>query len=200
MKKVIFPWKRINGFAQRFGVLTAIAVLSLLAAAPAFAQEEPESPLTPVFHWINFAIVIVGIAYALKKAAPLFHKRAESIAEAIAEGARARAEGEHRRKEAEAKLAGLPIEVERMRAEAKNDSAGEVERIRALARDDAERIERSGQAEIAAAERAARIELKRVAADLVIAHATRLVNEQMKPEADSIIFQGFLQELDRSVS
>lgn len=200
MTKGISPWKRMNGFAQRLGVVIATALLILFAAAPAFAQEEAESPLTPVFHWINFAIVIAGIAYGLKKAAPVFRKRAESISEAIAEGARARAEAERSKKEAEARLASLPMEVEKLRAVAKKDSAAEVERIRALAREDAERIERSGQAEIAAAERAARIALKRLAADLVVAHATRLVSERMKPEADSIIFQGFLQELDRSVS
>lgn len=181
-------------------MLLLLGFASLCVASPAFAQDEPESTTTQVFHWLNFTLIIVGIGYGVKKAAPAFRRNAESISEAIAEGARARAEAERRRKEAEAKLAGLPADIEAMRAEAKKDSLAEIERIRGMAKEDAERIHRSAEAEIQAAERAARMELRTLAADLVIARATTLVQQQMTPEADSGIFRNFLQELDRSVS
>lgn len=187
------------------GRIAATAFLAFCEAAPAFAQEEGASPVDStigwVFRWLNFALVFGGIAYALVKyAAPGFRSRANTISNAIAEGARAREEAEARRDEVEAKLAGLEKEIAEMRVAARKDAEAEIQRIRALAREDAQKIERAAMAEIDAAERAARIELKKLAADLAIDRASALLRKQITPRAEGLLFRVFVGELERSVN
>jgi F0F1-type ATP synthase membrane subunit b/b' len=175
------------------------AVFLFLAALPASAAEDDavSSPLGWTFRWIHFAIVFGLIAFLLaKKAPPLFRARAESIASAIAESGRVRAEGERRKKEAAEKLAGLDAELAEMRAGARRDAAAEVERIRSGARDEVAKIDRAAQGEIAAAARAARTELKAVAARLAVARAQEQLGKQMTPASETQIFRAFVQQLN----
>lgn len=177
----------------------------LLLAAPALAQEgegsPADSPTGWVFRWLNFAIVFGAIGYAMVKyAAPVFRRHADEISRQIAEGARAREAAERQRKEIEAKLAGLEAEVAEMRAEAKRDSEAEAQRLRALAREDAHKIELAAQAEIAAAERAARFELKALAARQAVERAEALLREELTPKAEAALFSAFVQELAGSVN
>jgi F-type H+-transporting ATPase subunit b len=193
---------RISNCVRRIAV---IAFLVFCEAAPAFAQEESASPTDStigwVFRWLNFALVFGGIAYALVKyATPAFRSRADAISNAIAEGARAREEAENRQREVEAKLAGLEKEIAEMRVAARKDTEAEIQRIRALAREDAQKIERAALAEIDAAERAARIELKKLAADLAIDQASDLLRKQLTPRAEGLLFRVFVEELERSVN
>ena len=175
------------------------AVFLFLAALPASAAEgdEVSSPLGWTFRWIHFAIVFGLIGYLLaKKAPPFFRARAESIAAAIAESGRGRAEGERRKKEAAEKLASLDGELTEMRTGARRDAAAETDRIRAGARDEVAKIDRAAQGEIAAAARAARSELKAVAARLAVARAQEQLGKQMTPASDTQIFRAFVQQLN----
>ncbi len=178
------------------------AVLFFLAVLPASAAEsgdEVNSPLGWTFRWIHFAIVFGLIAYLLVTKAPaMFRGRAESIAAAIAESGRDRAEAERGMKEAAEKLAGLEKELAEMRAAARRDGAAEAERIRAGARDEVAKIERAAQAEIAAAARAARSELKVVAARLAVARAQTELEKQMTPASEGAIFRAFVAQLTKS--
>ncbi len=185
--------------------LAAPVFLFLYLTAPAFAQAEEASPADTtigwVFRWLNFALVFGGLAYILVKyAAPAFRKRADGIANAIAEGARAREEAERRKREAEARLAGLEQEIAQMREVARGDAEAEAKRIRELASDEARKIDQAALAEIAAAERAARVELKKAAARLAVERATALLRQQITPRAESALFRGFLQGLERSAN
>ena len=181
--------------------LTRLGLLLLLAAVPLLAQEEStppvaNSPVGWVFRWVNFAIVVGAIAYfAVKKAGPSFRRNAEAISEKIAEGASARAAATERRREMETKLATLGKEIEEMRAAAKRDSEAEIQRLRAMAREDAQRIETAGQAEIAATERASRMKLKALAAQLTIERAESLLKKELDPENDAALFRAFVGEL-----
>lgn len=175
------------------------------AAAPAFAQEEGASPADStvgwVFRWLNFALVFGGIAYALVKyAAPAFRGRADAIVAAIGEAARVKQEAEERRREAEAKLAGLEQEIARLRAEAQRDAAAEAERLRQLAREEARKIERAAQAEILAAERAARLELKAAGARLAVARAEALLRQEINAASEATLFRSFVKDLERSAN
>lgn len=172
----------------------------LLAAAPVLAQEgEPspaDSPTGWVFRWINFAIVLGLIVYALRKAAPSFRSRADEISQRIAEGTRAREAAEKQRREAQAKLAGIDAEVSTMRADAKRGAEAEAERLRELARVEAETIERAAQAEIAAAERAVRLELKAMAARMAVERAEASLRKELTPQAEATLFGSFVAELE----
>jgi F0F1-type ATP synthase membrane subunit b/b' len=97
-------------------------------------------------------------------------------------------------------MATLETTVAELRARAKRESAAEGERIRALAKEDAKRIELAGQLEIRAAERAAEMELKAIAARVAIERAEALLERQMSPQTDASLFRGFVAELAGSTN
>lgn len=177
-----------------------VALLISFCAVPVLAQEDStaaaNSSVGWAFRWVNFAIVIGAIVYyAVKKGSPYFRRNAESIAEKVAEGARAREAAEQRKREIEEKLARLDGEIEQIRAAAKRDSEAELQRLRAAAREDAQRIEMAAQAEIAAAERASRLELKSLAARLTVERAESLLKADLDPENDAALVRAFVGDL-----
>jgi F-type H+-transporting ATPase subunit b len=172
----------------------------ILLSLPTFAQETaPEdSPTGVIFRWVNFAIVFALIVWGLSKAIPYFRSHAEEISSRIAEGTRAREAAEQQRRLVQEKIAGIPQEVETMRVDAKRGMQLEGERLRALARREAEAIEKSAQAEVVAAERAARLELRSFAASLAVERAEALLRGELTPEAEASLFVGFVADLKRS--
>lgn len=194
------------GWKNRAACLGVFAASLLLLAAPAFAQEEnaapPEdSPMGWIFRWLNFALVAGAIIYVMVKVGgPAFRKRADEIQNAIAEGTRAREEAERRRKEADEKMANLETEIAGMREQARRDAAAEAERIRALTRDDAGKIDRAAALEVEAAERAARMELKSLAARMAVERAETMLLQQLTPAEDARIVREFTAELAGSAN
>ena len=171
------------------------------ALAEAAAPKPEDSPAGWIFRWINFAIVLAAMVYFFTKvAAPGLRARSAEIGEKIAEGARAREAAERQRREVQEKMAGIDAEVERIRKEAKRDSEAEAVRLRNLARQEAEMIERAAQAEIRAAQKAAQLELKVFAAKLAVDRAERLLAGEITPEAQAYLFHNFVAELDRSAN
>jgi F-type H+-transporting ATPase subunit b len=192
-------------FVRRFAKSAALfGLVFLCAAAPVLAQESEPSPADSstgwVFRWINFAIVLGLIVYALRKAAPGFRSHAEEISQKIAEGTRAREAAEKQRAEAQAKLAGIGNDVAQIRAEAKKGAEFEAQRLHDLARSEAAAIERAAQAEIAAAERAARNELKVWAAQIAVERAEASLRQQMTPDAEATLVRTFVAELEVNVN
>lgn len=191
-------------FCEPWRALALSSVFVLLMAAPAMAQEvkpSAEASASGVFfHWLNFAIIVLVIGYFFWKSGPYFHGHAEEISRKIAEGARAREAAERQQREAEAKLAGIDREIARIREEAKRGTEGETERLRALARQEAETIERAAHAEIAAARRNARLELKALAGRLAAERAEAMLRDEITPEAEAGLFRGFIEELQGSAN
>ncbi len=182
--------------------LAAIAAVLLLAAVPALAQEGGSSLTSSTsgwaFRWINFAILVLILAYGFYKAGPKFRKSRDEIARKIAEGTRAREAAERQRREVRTKMAGIDAEVATMREDAKHGAEAEAERIRAMAKSEAEMIERAAQAEIAAAERASRLELRARAARMAVGRAEAMLREQLTASDESALFRTFVAELERS--
>ena len=183
-------------------MLGSAVLLALLTAAPLLAQESDaasaESASSWAFRWLNFAAVAGLILFALRKAAPVFRRRAEEISGKIAEGARAREAAEKQRREVRAKINGIDAEVAGLRSDAKRATAAEAERIRALAKTEAEAVERAARAEIGAAERAARLELKARAARMAVERAEALLRENLTPNAEAALIRAFVAEIERS--
>jgi F0F1-type ATP synthase membrane subunit b/b' len=126
------------------------AALTLLAPLAAAAQAA-EAPSTTewVFRWLNFARVFgVGGWWVGRKLKVVFRRKAERIAATIAEAETARRQAEERMRAAEAKLAGVEEEAAKMLERARRDSAAEAERIRSLAAEETQRVERAADAEI----------------------------------------------------
>jgi F-type H+-transporting ATPase subunit b len=181
---------------------TALSVLIVaMAAAPVFAEESGDATTSPtgwVFRWINFAIVFALIVWGFSKAGPAFRKRSDDISQKIAEGTRAREAAENQRRAVQEKMSHLDEEVARLRADAKRAAEAETHRLRALAKEDAQAIERAGQAEIAAAEQAARLDLKLLAGRLAVERAEALLRDQMTPTTEAAVFRAFVEKLQES--
>jgi F-type H+-transporting ATPase subunit b len=185
---------------QRFGFL---AVSILLISAPLCAAEEGATPpentqLGWIFRWIVFAIVAIALIKAFAGAGPGLRSNSEQISQKIAEGTRAREAAEKQKREVQAKLAGIEAEVAKLRAEAKQAMEGEASRLKALAKREAQLIEKAAQDEIAAAQRAGGLELKALAARLAVERAEQELARRITPEAQASLFRSFVAELDRS--
>ena len=178
--------------------LFSLPAALLLAAQPLWAAQEEgaKGGYFTAFQFINFALVAGAIIWVLVKKAPAFFAaRAAEIGSAIDEGSKVKAQAEARRDEAKKRLANLASEVEELRAAALRDAAAEAERIQAATREEAAKIERAAQAEVDAALRSARHELRAVAARLSVERAEALLRAEMTPGAEEGIFNTFLGEL-----
>lgn len=179
--------------------VAASIVLVALVALPAMAQETGDATTTTtgwVFRWLNFSIIFIGIIWAFSKAGPYFRRHSEEISDKIAEGARAREVAESQRRIVQQKLAHVDEEVAHLRADAKRAAEGEAQRLRAMAKEEAQNIERAGQSEIAAADHAARLELKSLAGRLAVERAEVLLRERMTASTEAAVFQSFVESLE----
>jgi F0F1-type ATP synthase membrane subunit b/b' len=179
---------------------SALLVL-LFAAMSAHAAEEGGNTTTEraneIFKWINFAIVAGLLAWVfLKLTPPFFRKNAENINAAITKATAAKAEADRQLREAEHKLAGLEQEVAQLRATAQREAAAEAERLRAITQSDIQKVGLASKAEIEAAERAARLELKVIAANLAVDGAQSLLVKELTPKAQESLVAAFVKSLE----
>jgi F0F1-type ATP synthase membrane subunit b/b' len=179
---------------------SALLVL-LFAAMSAHAAEEGGNTTTEraneIFKWINFAIVAGLLAWVfLKLTPPFFRKNAENINAAITKATAAKAEADRQLREAEQKLAGLEQEVAQLRATAQREAAAEAERLRAITQSDIQKVGLASKAEIEAAERAARLELKVIAANLAVDGAQSLLAKELTPKAQESLVAAFVKSLE----
>lgn len=188
------PVRRQWGFANH-----ALGLASLMLLAPlAAAAQGIQAPHTTesVFRWLNFVLIFgVGGWWIWRKLKVAFRRRAEKIAATIAEAEAACRQALERLQAAEAKLAGVNREAQEMRDRARHDSAAEAERIAALARVEAARVERAADAEIDAAERAAVNRLREMAIAKTLERARALVSERLTTAVDARLFDRFIGQL-----
>jgi F-type H+-transporting ATPase subunit b len=186
---------------QRLQIVTSLLLLFFCVALSAHAAEEGGNAATEraneIFKWINFAIVAAVLVWLFaKKLPPWFRGNADKISSAITKATAAREEAERQVREAEAKLANLKQEIAALQATAKLEAEQEGERLRALAQSDAKKVGVAAQAEIEAAERAARLELKALAASLAVDGAETLLAKQLTPSAQETLVDSFVKSLE----
>src|SRR3989440_53571 len=183
--------------------LLAVGVLFVLFFAVVSAQAAEEGGnaaperATEIFKVINLAIVAGVIVWVFGKLLPpVFRKRAEAVSSAITIATSAKAAAEAQLRDAETRLANLQKEVAELRAFAERESAAEVERLRAATLSDIQKIAADAKAEIEAAERAARLELKGLAANLAVDGAESLLVKQLTPKAQESLISNFVNSLE----
>ena len=183
--------RHMIGFA---GVCAGLLCFAQVASA---AEEGgyPADVSGGIFLWINFAILAGLIIWVVRKGRPFFRRNAEKIGSAITKAASVKAQAEARLREAETRLSRLEEEVKELRAQAQREGAAEAERIRALAKGDAEKVAHAAQEEIAAAERAARMELKMIAAKLAVDGAESQLAKQLTPQTQNALIANFVETL-----
>ncbi len=179
----------------------SILFVLLLAGVGANAAEEGGNAATErateIFKWINFAILAGVIVWVFGKLLPpIFRKRAKAVSSAITNATNAKAAADAQLRDAESRLANLQKEVAELRALAEREAVAEVERLRAATHSDAQKIAAAAKAEIEATERAARLELKALAANLAVDGAETLLAKQLTPKAQESLISNFVKSLE----
>jgi F-type H+-transporting ATPase subunit b len=172
-------------------------------ALPVLAAEgtEPDpadSTTGLIFRWLNFLIVFGGIAYLIAKhGGAFFRGNAKEIAASIVEATAVKAEADRELREVEVKVAQLDQDVAELREEARRNWAAESERLRTSGLAEIEKINLAARGELAASERAARHEVREIAASMAVERAAALVSSKMNTQIRARMFQSFLGELGR---
>jgi F-type H+-transporting ATPase subunit b len=145
---------------------------------------------------LNFAIVVVIIAWASKKNLPaMFRNRTASIQKSLEEARKASEDANRRLSEIESRLGHLDDEIHQMRAASEKEALAEEERIKASAAEEARRISESASQEIAAATKAARRELTAYAADLAVTLASKQIH--VDTATDQALVRRFAQQISK---
>jgi len=149
-------------------------------------------------YWVgiffDFGILALLIAVMLKKNLPaMFRTRTQTIQQGILEARKASEGANQRLAEIETRLGKLDAEIAALRAAAEQETAAEEKRIRAAAEQDARRMVENAEAEIAAAAKLARRELKAYTADLAVGLAERRL--QVDARTDQELVRTFTSEL-----
>jgi F0F1-type ATP synthase membrane subunit b/b' len=201
--------------ARRFALgLAQIVFLGALMVLPARAQapheqtirseeaktEEAPDPLkgpaAKILRWMNFGIVVVAIGWVIiKKGRPAFRAHANDISAGIAAAAAAKAEADAQLRAAEEGFARLPQDSAAMRETATREFATESEHLRDGTEREVTRIHHAATVEVAATQRAARLELREVAARLAADRAAALVGQQITPAQRAALVQKFVDGL-----
>jgi F0F1-type ATP synthase membrane subunit b/b' len=176
------------------GCIWALTSTPLIAAEAAHSGEKS---LESVFKWIHFVILVMALVWLFKKVLPpLVRRHADEISAEITKATAAKAAAEKQLKEAAAKLTTLEQEVARFREQARREAAAEFERLRGVTKVEMEKLGIAAKAEIDAAERAAREELRTLAAKLAVDRAQALLAGEMTPGVQDAMINHFVQSLE----
>lgn len=200
------PRLRKIAFSLALGMVACALVPSakvdafVLPASPAvvLAEQGPASSSEGelILDVINFILLLAALGYVLRKPArDFFTQRASSIRGKLDEGANALKAAEKKLAEIESKLLGFDEEVARLKAASEKDIEAEHRRIRYETSEQVVRIQQLVQAQIGAAARAVKLELKRAAADEAIEQARSMIATRLDDGARRRLVRSFLAGL-----
>ena len=161
-------------------------------------EHEGESNLDLLYKIINFAILVGGLSYILKKPlAQFFAERTATIRKELEEGRKALETSNSRLKSVEEKMDGLEQHIATLKETAEKEEAAERVRLKEAARREAERIEEAARNEIESATRVAKVELKSFAAQQAIRLAEEILRNRMDKDKKqlALLVDGFVQEI-----
>ncbi len=167
-------------------LLLSVALVATASAAFASGAEAGHGGIpwgTIAKQAANFIILVAALVYFLKKPLSDFLKdRSASLAKAIDDAAKAKAEGLAKMAAIDAKMANLPAEIEGMNRKMASEGEEESRKIREAAAAEIERIRQ--QAKFAADQevRKAKSELRAEAALLAGASAEEIVRRSLTPD------------------
>jgi F-type H+-transporting ATPase subunit b len=150
------------------------------ASTPASKEENSEPPHELLYKIINFAILVGGLAYVLRKPlADFFTTRSASIQKSLDEGRQALEASQAQLKIVEEKLKGLEAEIAAFKASATREMELERQRMQQAGAEEAARILESARAQTSVAVRGAKLELKKYAAQKSVALAEELIRVRL---------------------
>ena len=175
---------------------TLLVAVSLTAAEK--AKSEGESDRLLLWKVANFVLLAGALGYVIyKKGGPFFAARTESVRRDLEDSARANREAQARYAEVERRLGNLGAEIEKLKPQARAESAAEGERMRAESERAFLKIRQQMQQDIASAAKAARQELRVYAAELAVGLAERRIRERLTPDSETALLGAMLKDLDR---
>ena len=175
---------------------TLLVAVSLTAAEK--AKSEGESDRLLLWKVANFVLLAGALGYVIyKKGGPFFAARTESVRRDLEDSARANREAQARYAEVERRLGNLGAEIEKLKTQARAESAAEGERMRAESERAFLKIRQQMQQDIASAAKAARQELRVYAAELAVGLAERRIRERLTPDSETALLGAMLKDLDR---
>lgn len=150
-------------------------------ASPEAGEKNSEPPHELLFKVINFAILVGGLGYVLRKPlAEFFRSRAASIRRGLEDGRKALEASQAQLQTVEEKLRRLEEDIAAFKASSLREMEAERERFQQNTAAEAARIVESARAQMATAVRSARQELKNYAAQ----HSVKLSEELIRGRLD----------------
>ena len=156
------------------------------------ASHEP----SPIYRWINFAILVAGLTYVLRKPlAQFFGERSDSIRKSLEEGRSALAAAEEKLHAVEQKLQGFEQEMAAFRAAALKEMEEEHARMHRTTEQEAEKMMESVRVQMDVAGRQARLELRLFTAEQAVALAEKVVAGRMDDARQKRLVSQFVEKL-----
>lgn len=160
------------------------------------AEEGRNQKRETVYKIINFAILVAGLAYLLRKPlAAFFAQRSASIRKGLEDGRRALEASEAQWRAVEEKLARLEEEIRAFKASALREIEAEGERLRQATAEEVQKTLQLAQGRIEAATRAAQLELRGFAVEEALRHAEALIHDQVDEAARRRLVDRFIAGL-----
>jgi len=177
---------------KRFATL---ALVVCFTAAPIFAEDKEDGSLQ-IWKWANFVVLAGGLGYLIgKKGGPFFAARSTKIRQDMIEAGDARNEAEARAAEVDRRLANLEAEIAALRTDSGKEEEAETGRFGRHTAAEIAKTQAHAEQEIAAAGKAARLELKRYCAELAVGLAEQKIRARMTPETQDELVRGFIRDL-----
>jgi F-type H+-transporting ATPase subunit b len=182
---------------KRFATL---ALVICFTAAPIFAEGkeggEAEGGSLQIWKWANFLVLAGGLGYLIgKKGGPFFAARSLKIRKDMVDAGDVRNQAEARAAEVERRLANLEAEIAALRADSGKEEEAEAGLFGRHTAAEIAKTQANAQQEIAAAGKAARLELKRYCADLAVGLAEQKIRARMTPDTQDALVRGFVRDL-----
>jgi F-type H+-transporting ATPase subunit b len=167
-------------------------------ASESAAKEKNSEPRHELlFKTINFAILIAGLSYVLRKPlAEFFRSRSASLQKALEEGRKALAASQAQLQAVEEKLRRLESEIEAFKSSAAREMEAERHRLEAASAEEAARIVESARAQINTAVRAAKLELRKYAVQQSVARAEELIRTRLDDAGRRRLVTQFVASLE----
>lgn len=164
---------------------------------PAAKEEKSEPPHALLFKAINFAILVGGLGYVLRKPlAEFFSSRSASLQKSLDESRKALEASQAKLQEVEEKLRRLEAEIAAFKASAAREMEAERQRLQQTSAEEAARILESARAQTDTAVRGAKLDLKNYTARKAVTLAEELIRARLDDSGRRRLVAQFVATLE----